>query len=200
MKADIGKIWGIVLGWGLMILFLAFFIQSRDYYGDNPIVRKRLAVKEAFQGAPAPAAPALEPMQTLAPGDPHLKDARTPFTLLNDWFSPMEAGAASAAGASPPGRQLDIPDTRYGDAIANLYKEVGIQPRGSFNSQTCYGSDFQTRLERTGNFRQLTNNYKRGSPDSCSAPLQDVAMGYYKIDPLPEAGCLSPKKWAMKSS
>jgi hypothetical protein len=52
-------------------------------------------------------------------------------------------------------------------------------------SKTCYEADFQTRLERTGNFRQMTNNYKRGVPDSCSAPNHDLLLSFYKTDPLP---------------
>jgi len=52
-------------------------------------------------------------------------------------------------------------------------------------SKTCYEADFQTRLERTGNFRQMTNNYKRGVPDSCSSPNHDLLLSFYKIDPLP---------------
>lgn len=51
-------------------------------------------------------------------------------------------------------------------------------------SKSCYESDFQTRLERTGNFRQLTNNYKRGTPDSCSQPLHDMTLSFYKVEPL----------------
>ena len=59
----------------------------------------------------------------------------------------------------------------------------GVSP----NSQTCYDADFQKRLERTGNFRQLTNNYKRGDPDSCSAPNHDLLLSFYKVEPLPAA-------------
>jgi hypothetical protein len=51
------------------------------------------------------------------------------------------------------------------------------------NAETCYGVDFQTRLEKTGNFRQLTNNYKRGTPDSCSTPDHSL-MSFYKPDPV----------------
>ena len=52
-------------------------------------------------------------------------------------------------------------------------------------SKSCYETDFQARLERTGNYRQLTNNYKRGVPDSCSAPNHDLLLSFYKVDPLP---------------
>lgn len=51
-------------------------------------------------------------------------------------------------------------------------------------SQRCYESDFQTRLERGGNYRQLTNNYKRAAPDSCSGPLHEFVLSYYKPPPI----------------
>lgn len=47
-------------------------------------------------------------------------------------------------------------------------------------SQRCYESDFQSRLEKGGNYRQLTNNYKRAAPDSCSGPLHEFVLAYYK--------------------
>ena len=59
----------------------------------------------------------------------------------------------------------------------------GVSP----TSRACYDADFQKRLERTGNFRQLTNNYKRGDPDSCSAPNHDLLLSFYKVEPLSAA-------------
>uniref|UniRef100_A0A6C0JXL4 Uncharacterized protein n=1 Tax=viral metagenome TaxID=1070528 RepID=A0A6C0JXL4_9ZZZZ len=59
----------------------------------------------------------------------------------------------------------------------------GPAPRPS--SQACYETDFQKRLEKTGNFKQLTNNYKRGTPDSCSEPLHEMTLSYYDVKPLP---------------
>jgi len=52
-------------------------------------------------------------------------------------------------------------------------------------AERCRALDFQPRLERTGNFRQLTNNYKRGDPDSCSGPIQDLSLAIYKTTPIP---------------
>jgi hypothetical protein len=57
-------------------------------------------------------------------------------------------------------------------------------PPVSPTSKACYEADFQTRLERTGNFKQFTNNYKRGVPDSCSAPNHDLTLSFYKVEPL----------------
>jgi hypothetical protein len=160
----------------------------RDYYeGANPIVRYRLAQKEGFQGAAARATEVEGVSERtedrgLSPGTAGLSNMREPYTLLNDWFKP-KLPEDSVSG--PPGRKEEIPYGRYGEAVKNLYKEIKALPRGTFNSQTCYETDFQVRLEKTGNYRQLTNNYKRGDPDSCSAPLQDTAMGFYKVDAVP---------------
>ncbi len=59
------------------------------------------------------------------------------------------------------------------------------------NAKDCYDADFQKRLEMTGNYRQLTNNYKRAVPDSCSAPTHELVLNFYKTDPLPFSGCLN---------
>jgi hypothetical protein len=59
-------------------------------------------------------------------------------------------------------------------------------------AEKCHAVDFQSRLERTGNFRQLTNNYKRGDPDSCSTQLQDLTLAFYKTEPVPQYGCVQP--------
>lgn len=59
-------------------------------------------------------------------------------------------------------------------------------------AKSCHETDFQTRLEKTGNFRQLTNNYKRGDPDSCSAPIKELAQAIYITEPIPNVGCAQP--------
>jgi hypothetical protein len=53
------------------------------------------------------------------------------------------------------------------------------------NSRSCYATDFDRMIAKTGNFRQMTNNYKRGYPDSCSAPYQELVLNFYKADPMP---------------
>jgi hypothetical protein len=53
------------------------------------------------------------------------------------------------------------------------------------NSRSCYATDFDRMISKTGNFRQMTNNYKRGYPDSCSAPHQELVLNFYKADPMP---------------
>jgi hypothetical protein len=53
------------------------------------------------------------------------------------------------------------------------------------NSRSCYATDFQRMIDKTGNYRQMTNNYKRNYPDSCSAPYQELVLNFYKTDPMP---------------
>ena len=50
------------------------------------------------------------------------------------------------------------------------------------NSRSCYAVNFERMVEKVGNYRQLTNNYKRGYPDSCSAPYQELILNFYKAD------------------
>lgn len=52
------------------------------------------------------------------------------------------------------------------------------------NSRSCYATDFSRIIEKTGNYTQYTNNYKRGYPDSCSAPTQELVLNFYKTDPI----------------
>lgn len=52
------------------------------------------------------------------------------------------------------------------------------------NSRSCYATDFQKMIDKTGNYRQFTNNYKRNYPDSCYAPHQELVLNFYKAKPL----------------
>lgn len=52
------------------------------------------------------------------------------------------------------------------------------------NSRSCYATNFERMIDKTGNFRQMTNNFKRGYPDSCSAPYQELVLNFYKADPM----------------
>ena len=62
-----------------------------------------------------------------------------------------------------------------------------IQKGGSMNSQRCYDGDFQTRLEKTGNYIQRTNNYRHEDAESCTSPFQEFVTAYYDVKALPPA-------------
>jgi hypothetical protein len=56
---------------------------------------------------------------------------------------------------------------------------VDNQDNNRLNSCACYNIDFANRIQRTGNYTQLTNNYKRANPDSCSAPFHELVNNFY---------------------
>uniref|UniRef100_A0A6C0IHS7 Uncharacterized protein n=1 Tax=viral metagenome TaxID=1070528 RepID=A0A6C0IHS7_9ZZZZ len=79
-------------------------------------------------------------------------------------------------------------DLHNGQPYHLLSDEMGM-PRekealSCVTSRSCYASDFQRILEKNGSFRQLTNNYKRGYPDSCSGLQQELTMNFYKTRPF----------------
>ncbi len=74
--------------------------------------------------------------------------------------------------------------------MPDVLKTVDDPARPALSSAACYDADFQKRLEKTGNYRQLTNNYKRGVPDSCSMPLHDLVNKQYDAPIVPFKGCM----------
>jgi hypothetical protein len=71
----------------------------------------------------------------------------------------------------------------------NLLEQLPPAPRGSIsclNAACCAETDFEWRTNQTGNFLQRTNNYKREFPDSCSAPLTELNLAFYKNEVLPK--------------
>jgi hypothetical protein len=141
-----------ILGWLFITIFLVFFVQSREFYGANPIVKTRLNTIEAFQNKSTVEDMDDPGLKNTKPGNPELSKPSNPYNLLSDWLSPLEKPMYPSA-------------------------------------KKCHELDFQKRLELTGNFRQMTNNYKRGDPDSCSAPIQDMTLAFYKTEPVYKYGC-----------
>jgi len=56
------------------------------------------------------------------------------------------------------------------------------------NSRSCYAVDAEAHLSKVGNYRQLTNNYKREYPDNCSALRQELVLNFYKAEPVSVSG------------
>jgi len=82
------------------------------------------------------------------------------------------------------------PADLYNNQPYHLLSDEMSEPRDKetiscVNSRSCYATDFQRMVDKTGNFRQMTNNYKRNYPDSCSAPYQELVLNFYKVDPMP---------------
>jgi hypothetical protein len=148
MKKIVGKVWMFILGWLCITLLIVFLVQSRMFYGNNPIVRQRIETVEAFESR-VEEKEAVH-LNGMSPADDtSVTKPKESYSLLLDWLT------------------------------------LATEPK-YIDADDCRSLDFQTRLERTGNFRQLTNNYKRGDPDSCSGPIQDLTLAFYKTTPIPD--------------
>jgi len=87
----------------------------------------------------------------------------------------------------PPNKPA--PAKLYNNQPYHLLEDEMSPPRtkesiSCVNSRSCYATDFTRMIEKTGNYRQMTNNFKRGYPDSCSAPYQELVLNFYKADPM----------------
>lgn len=77
----------------------------------------------------------------------------------------------------------------YRDTPYHLLSDHLGQPRDQealsrVNSRSCYAVDAEAYLSKVGNYRQLTNNYKREYPDDCSALRQELVLNFYKAEPI----------------
>jgi len=66
--------------------------------------------------------------------------------------------------------------------LSDEFKTDNLPPGsiGTTNAKSCFMKDFGRLIERTGNFKQMTNNFEHGYPDSCSAPYHELILDIYK--------------------
>lgn len=102
-----------------------------------------------------------------------------PYTQYNEGFTSSKNnknGTSFGTTFSPASLYNQQPYHLLNDYLESPQSNVS-----SVTNQACYGMDFEASIAKTGNFRQLTNNYKREFPDSCSAPFKELVMNFYKI-------------------
>lgn len=59
---------------------------------------------------------------------------------------------------------------------ANSRTETTLNKVGA---ESCYINDFQKEIEKTGSYKQHTNNYRRAGPDSCNTYMQEFVTSFY---------------------
>lgn len=84
---------------------------------------------------------------------------------------PLLSGPGDATLESPR-----IPYHLLGD-----YLEPGQERISNLRSEYAYYVDGEKRIEKTGNYGQVTNNYKRSMPDNGSTPRHELAVSFYKF-------------------
>jgi hypothetical protein len=52
--------------------------------------------------------------------------------------------------------------------------------KGDLTAKSCYETDFYRHTDKVGNYIQRTNNFRHGSPESCSSPLTEFVDSFYK--------------------
>jgi hypothetical protein len=88
-------------------------------------------------------------------------------------YSVLDSAASYEAGIGKPFKSYDLlPDGKPEPRVA-----------GGPTAERCYNTDWATNLELGGTYRQMTNNYQRGYPDSCSAPTHELILNFYKDKP-----------------
>ena len=120
-------------------------------------------------------------------GNPLVRPRLEVMEAFQDQQKVTEVPDINLNGMMPGDPELNTPRQPY--ALLNGWLQLSDDPK-YLTAQGCHDVDFQARLEKTGNFRQLTNNYKRGDPDSCSTPIQDLGLAVYKTEPIPNKGCI----------
>jgi len=97
---------------------------------------------------------------TLPLGEPVKKDGG-PYTLIQDVPCLQSVQRVAAADKGP-----------WSEGSA------GNEP----NAEDCYRHNYQACMNSAGgSYAQVTNNYMRTNPDSCSSPLHEFLGNFYKI-------------------
>jgi len=68
--------------------------------------------------------------------------------------------------------------------LSDILPSVDKEALSCVTSRSCYATDMEAQMAKTGNYRQWTNQYKRGYPDHCSAPRQELVLNMYQASPL----------------
>ena len=96
----------------------------------------------------------------------------------------MGAGAGAGAGANAN----DKADANLtNDQPYHLLQDERPNAKPMLSTVTtagCYATDMEQHLSKVGNHRQLTNNYRRAGPDSCSAPWKELLFHFYEMTPF----------------
>jgi hypothetical protein len=96
----------------------------------------------------------------------------------------FQVTAAHQSGFVGSPKTVD-PNPRNPYHLLNGWLESGNKDSiGCLTAGCCHETDFEQRTNKVGNYLQRTNNYKRGDPENCSAPFQELTLSFYKPTPL----------------
>lgn len=121
-------------------------------------------------------------------------DPRVRYVTYIEPFATQSVPAKTAeALEEKPNTILEFPPNAPAEvlkAIAEPYQLLRdeLPPVGppdepsKVTAQSCFMGNFERLLEPVGNYRQMTNNFKHGYPDSCTSPFHELVGSFYKSD------------------
>jgi len=80
--------------------------------------------------------------------------------------------------SGPADATLQDPRTPY--HLLGDYLEPAQERLANLKSECAYIADGQRRIEKTGTYGQITNNYKKEKPDNGSTLLRELSLSFYK--------------------
>jgi len=79
--------------------------------------------------------------------------------------------------SGPADATLDTPRESYN--LLGDYLKPAEGRIANLKSECAYVADGQKRIEKTGSYGQITNNYKKAKPDNGSTLLRELSLSFY---------------------
>jgi hypothetical protein len=79
--------------------------------------------------------------------------------------------------SGPADATLDTPREPY-NLLGDYLKPAECRI-ANLKSECAYVADGQKRIEKTGSYGQITNNYKKAKPDNGSTLLRELSLSFY---------------------
>jgi hypothetical protein len=80
--------------------------------------------------------------------------------------------------SGPADATLNTPRVPYN--LLGDYLEPAEGRLANLKSECAYVADGLQRIEKTGSYGQITNNYKKSKPDNGSTLLRELSLSFYK--------------------
>jgi len=154
-----------IIALGLLIAVIVLFQVIESYQMQNawPVARPALA-------ATWPMKPSVEGFANMS---------------LKEWLPSPEVLTKPSVGECPgtlnnsAGYDGALSTKNYDLLSDHLQPNLESKVARGPTAEKCYGIDYANTLELSS-YAQTTNNYQHKRPDSCSAPNQDLILGFYK--------------------
>ena len=104
---------------------------------------------------------------------------KEPFALEKVTVPVYTGVPETTRGSAPAAADLEKARDPYHLLRGVLPNAAEDKPSG-LTAKACYDGDYHNRLQKTGDYTQVTNNYRHADPDSCSAGITDLVTSFYK--------------------